>query len=56
METRLLIAYWLIGLLVVALVIGARRLRARHHEERRLMRGHGRYKRRRAASRRALRN
>jgi hypothetical protein len=49
MDTRLLIAYLLIGLMITALVVGGLRLRSKYHEDQRVMRGHGRYKRRRVA-------
>jgi len=46
METRLVIAYLLIGLLVAAGIAALRVLAVRQRERRRDLRGHGRYKRR----------
>ncbi len=45
METRLIIAYLLIGLLVAAAAFGARHLLLKRREHRRVRRGLGPYKR-----------
>jgi hypothetical protein len=50
METRLIIAYLLIALLVAIAALLARHVALRRREHRRLMRGHGAHNRRSARS------